>query len=423
MITETRILFLASILFAQVTWAESLPEHHDSFTANDLVAWVWERNPGVGELEAALSVAVERIDPAGSIDEPTFSYAFAPRTSGYESQGLNQNIQISQSIPWPGTLAARRTSAEHQAVVARRDIDVLRLDLAAVAQSAYAEWYYLQRSLAIHHRAHGLLAELRSVAEARYAAGRALQQEVLQAEVELAKLDRHLLELTRIQSSLLAQINAMLNRDPASPLPDVARLDLPTAIPLLNDIETSAVDAHPILERLDAELAARSADVTVAEKAFWPDLRFTAGYNSLWDDPDKRPVVGISINVPLYRSKRRSTLSSAQAEAQRIRWQRVNASVNLLSELAQAHAAVRESMDAVALYESSLLPLTQEYFVAARADYEGGTGSFLAVISAEQQQLETEEGLERSRADLLRHLADLERVSGSFLPSYSGVRP
>ena len=423
MVTKTRILLLASIVLAQAAWGESLPEQYDSFTAGDLIAWVWERNPGVGELEAALSVAVERIDPAGSLDDPTFSYAFAPRTFGYEGQGLNQNIQLSQSIPWPGTLAARRASAEQQARVARRDIEVLRLDLAAIAQSAYAEWYYVQRSLAIHERTHGLLDELRSVAEARYAVGKALQQDVLQAEVELAQLERHLLELTRIQSSLLAQINALLNRDPASPLPDVAQLNLPTTIPLLADLERTTTDGHPVLERLDAELAARSADVTVAEKAFWPDLRFTAGYNSLWDDADKRPIVGISINVPLNRSKRRSTLSSAQAEAHRVRWQRVNASANLLSEVAQAHAAVRESLDAVALYESSLLPLAQEYFAAARADYESGTGSFLAVITAEQQQLETEEALERSRADLLRRLAELDRASGTTLYTLSGARP
>jgi len=423
MVTTTRIVLLASVLLAEVGWAESPSGSNDSFTPSDLVAWVWERNPGIAELQSALDVAIERIEPAGSLDDPTFSYAFAPRTFGREGQGLNQNIQFSQSMPWPGTLAARRASAEHQADAARRDIDVLRLELGAVAQAAYAEWYYLQHSLAIHHRTHDLLTELRSAAEVRYAAGKALQQDVLQAELELTKLDRHLLELTRLESSLLATINALLNREPGTPLPELAPLELPTAIPLLADLETTAVNVHPTLERLDAELAARAAEVTVAEKAFLPDLRFTVGYNSLWDEADKRPVVGISINVPFDRSKRRSTLSGARAAVQRVHWQREDARAQLLSEVTQAHAAVRESLDAVALYETSLLPLAREYFAAARADYESGTGSFLALITAEQQQLETEEALERNRADLLRRLAELERASNAILPDYSGARP
>jgi len=423
MVTTTRILLLVSALLAQAAWGESSPNPEDALTPSDLVAWVWERNPGVAELQAALDVAIERIDPAGSLDDPTFSYAFAPRTFGRDGQGLNQKIEFSQSIPWPGTLAARRASAEQRSVAARRDIDVLRLELAAVARSAYAEWYYLQRSLAIHHRTHELLSGLRSAAEVRYAAGKALQQDVLQAEVELANLERHLLELTRIEVSILAQINALLNRDPTTPLPELAGLDLPTATPVLADLERAALEAHPALERLDAEMAARSAEVTVAEKAFLPDLRFTAGYNSLWDEADKRPVVGISINVPLDRGKRRSSLNAAKASMQRVRWQREDVRAQLLSEVAQAHAAVHESLDAVALYEATLLPLVQEYFAAARADYESGAGSFLAVITAEQQQLETEEALERSRADLLRRLAELDRASGTVLPSSKGARP
>ncbi len=423
MVTTTRILCLVGALLTQASWAESQSDHNESFTARDLVAWVWERNPGLAELQAALDVTVERIDPAGSLDDPTLSYAFAPRTFGRDGQGLNQKIEFSQSIPWPGTLAARRASATHKVSAARRDIDVLRLELAAVAQSAYAEWYYLHQSLAIHHRTHQLLTELHLTTEVRYAAGKALQQDVLRAELELRKLDRHFLQLKRVEASLLAQINALLNRDPSTPLPEIVRVNLPTTIPLLAELQTNIIDGHPALMRLESQLASKSADVTVAKKAFFPDLRVTAGYNSLWDEADKRPIVGISINVPLNRTKRRSTLSSAEAAVQRVRWRREEQRAQLLGEVAKAHAAVRESLDAVKLYESSLLPLAREYFLAARADYESGAGSFLSVIAAERQQLNTEDELERNRADLQRRRSELERASGVTIDTSTGGRP
>lgn len=419
--TKKIAALLTGVILTSMSWAQSVPDTllEETFTAEQLVAWVWERNPGVAELSAAAEMAVHRIDPAGSLGDPALSYAFAPRTFGREGQGLNQKVEFSQLLPWPGTLKARRQVAEHDAAAARQDIGALRLRLAAQAKSAYAEWYFIGRALAIHHDAHGLLQELRSVAETRYAAGGALQQDVLQVEVELAKLDRHLLQLKRIESSVLAQVNALLNRDPGTPLPAPAGVGIQPSMPALADLWRNAVQAHPDLRRLDAKIAGQSAAVTLAEKAFYPDFQITAGYNSLWDEADKRPIVGLSINVPLDRRKRRATLSRAKASVRRVQAQRDEHRAQLLGELARAHAELLESVEAVALFETSLLPLANEYFNVALGDYQSGAGSFLSVITAEQQKLVTEEGLERSRADLLRRQAELERWSG-LMPNTLG---
>lgn len=419
--------FIVGLLLASATWAQSAPaplaESREPFTPGQLSAWVWQRNPGIAELTAAAEVAVHRIDPAGSLDDPTFGYGFAPRTFGREGQGLNQKIEFSQTLPWPGTLAARKAVAEHEAAMAHKDVEALRLQLAATAKSAYAEWYFIQRALAIHHATHALLGEFRSIAETRYAVGKALQQDALQAEVEQTILDRHLLKLKRIEISVKAQINALLNRDTTTPLPAPIDIPTPKAVPALADLERHALDAHPEFRRLDSKIAATAAQVTLAEKAFYPDFRFSAGYNSLWDEPDKRPIVGLSINIPLDRSKRRAALSSAKANVRRAESQRDNQRTQLMGELARAHAKMLESVQAVTLYETSLLPLANEYLEAALADYQSGTGSFLAVITAEQRKLATEEGLERNRADVLRRMAELERWTGRPLSPQGQVQP
>ncbi len=146
-----------------------------------------------------------------------------------------------------------------------------------------------------------------------------------------------------------------------------------------------------------------------------PDLRFTAGYNSLWDEADKRPVVGISINVPFNRSKRKAEVSRAKAEVRRTRSRLANQRAQLLGELARARAKVIESLESVQLYENSLLPLADEFLDAALADYQSGAGDFLSVIAAEQHKLTAAEELERSRADYMRHSAELDRWTGAAL--------
>jgi cobalt-zinc-cadmium efflux system outer membrane protein len=387
----------------------------DQLTEKRLVTLVLHLNPGIAELSATAMAAASSIDPAGSFDDPEFSYAFAPRTFGREGQGLNQKIELSQKIPWPGTLDAREKAAQQLALAANEGVQALRLHIAALARGAYAEWYFAHRALEIHESTHELLGELHSVAETRYAAGLALQQDVLQVELEQLHLRRHGLLLTRQQATARAQINALLNFPPESPLPEPGPVSIPERIPPLEVLQDYALQAHPELLSLDARIASHQAQVTVAEKALWPDLRFMAGYNSLWDEADKRPIVGISINVPLNRSKRKAEVDRANWEVRRTQSRLANQRAQLLGQLARTRAEVIESLESVALYENSLLPLADEFLDAALADYKSGAGDFLSVIAAEKHKLTAAEELERNRADYIRRAAELDRWAGNML--------
>tara|TARA_R110002049_G_C9178700_1_gene563495 strand:- start:12440 stop:13762 length:1323 start_codon:yes stop_codon:yes gene_type:complete len=415
-----KCLLIIYILFLWPNWAcsehdtKSHQTHNDSFTADGLVKQVLARNPGIEALSAIEEAAKYDILPARSLDDPTFSYGFAPKTLDADNgRGLNQKIELSQKIPWPGTLAAREEAARQEVNVAHEDVKELRLRLVALTKSAYAEWYFVDRALEIHASTSTLLEELRSVAETRYAAGRALQQDVLQAEVEQRNLDRHGLELKRIKSSIQAQINTLLNLEPNSPLLPAANLSIQQPLPPLAILEQKAIDLHPELRRISAQVAANSAQITLAEKEFYPDLQLFAGYNGLWDAQDKRPIIGVSINVPFDRSKRKAALSKVKANERSLQMQLINQRTQLLGELAKTYAEAIESVQAIELYENSLIPLANEYFSAALADYESGTGSFLSVITAEQKKLITEEALERNRANYYSQIAELERWTGT----------
>ena len=184
---------------------------------------------------------------------------------------------------------------------------------------------------------------------------------------------------------------------------------------------------HPDLARLDAKILAADSQVTLAEKAFFPNFQVGAGYNSLWNDTDKRFFIGASISLPLDRGKRKSELSRARAEERRVELSLIERRANLLADLAQARAEVLEAHESVELYNDKLVPLATEYLEAAVADYQSGTGAFLNVIIAEQRELNTALALARVRADYVRRLAELERWTGgslnSLLPVHSGVQP
>ncbi len=410
------------IFVAAPTWAQLAEPPADKpqqlLTADQLVEWVLAANPGLAAARSAADAATYRIDSAAALDDPLLSYSVAPLTTSAD-RSLNQRLDISQKFPWPGTLAARELTARSDALAADADVDSLRLNIVADARSAYAEWRYVADALRIHHDTQALLDDLVVVTETRYAAGRALKQDALQAELERARFDNHKLQLLRQRTQAQATINGLLNRAPDHALPDAAPILLKAGPPSLADLQPLALAQHPELLRLDARVTASESRVTLAEKAFLPDFQLGVGYNGLMDDVDKRPVLGLSINIPLYRGKRNADLDRAKADTRRANYLLADRRAILLAELAAARARVVESQGSVALYSEKLVPLASEYLTAAVSDYQSGAGGFLNVVMAEQRKLDTELAHARALADYARHQAELERWIGAPVNSSS----
>ena len=135
-------------------------------TAKRLVNAVMQRNPGVPALRAAAAAAASRVEPAGALDDPMLSYTLAPQTIG-SGERLNQGFDLSQEIPWPGTLALRAAAARSEAEAAGLALTDLRLAIATAATAGFAEWYYVHRAVATNAASRDLLIELRNVTETK----------------------------------------------------------------------------------------------------------------------------------------------------------------------------------------------------------------------------------------------------------------
>jgi outer membrane protein TolC len=390
-------------------------------TVPQLVELVLTHNPELKAQQAAAEAANYRIAPAGALDDPALSYSTAPNTiSG--SRRLNQRLELSQPLPWPGKLALRKQAAQEEARAVAEDEEILRLQIAAAAKTLFAEWFYVYRALAINRKHLALLEELRRVAEIQYAAGRAGQQDALQAEVARARLEVEAATLERRRREVQARINALLNRPPQTLVPLPAGLPEPTLLPLLDKLQTTALGAHPGLARIRAQIAKAKAQARLAGKDFYPDFRIIASYNGFWDEPNKRWALGFSVNLPFdYGNKRSATLDAARADLRQAHWQLTDQEAQLLGKLEVSRAAVEETKEVINVYIHRLMPLAQDNLNAARADYRAGAGSFITVIDAERQQLRAEDKLARARADYLRQLAELERWIG--VPSSELIDP
>ena len=357
--------------------------------------------------------AVARVKPAGKLDDPMLSVSAAPRTFG-ATGGPNGDVEVSQSLPWWGTLDARKEAARAEAEAAAQDFAALRLRLAALARGAFADWAYIQHALEINTANQSLLTELRNVARIRYTTGQAPQEDVLQADVERAMLKQQRLGWERERLVVQARMNALLDRAPQTAIPDSGSLPETPTLPAEEMLADRAL-GHPRLEELAARQRAAEARQTLAEKERYPKFGVSTGYNNMWSDPAMRPMVGLSFTVPLDQGKYRAQIDAARAEARRTASTLEDERASVLADVSVSYAMAREAAQSIALYRDELVPLARSTLEVARTEYGTGRGDFLNVLTAERHRLDTELGLARTQSEYYRALAELDRASGGGL--------
>ncbi|MFT5576610.1 MAG: cobalt-zinc-cadmium efflux system outer membrane protein [Bermanella sp.] len=406
------ILVLPLTGLAATITAQRPAERAETLQLEAFVSEVLARNAKLKALTHTVEAARQRIAAAGALPDPFLSYAGALASSGGR-RGFQDRIEISQVLPWPGKLDLQTKNASAAANASAQTLQDQRLQTIAAAKQLYAEWAYAHTSLTLKHRHRELLRELIQVAETRYSAGQAIQQDVLQAHVEAAGIDTDIISHRRRIHEVQALINALLNKPPDSPLPAPSKLPPPANIPALAELQRAALDQHPELQRLRQNIAAAESQLGLARKDSFPDFKFSGGYNSLWDDPDKRWWLGVTVNIPFdFSNKRDASKQAATAELVRHQWALSDRESYLIAELAQARARLQEIGDILTIYDQRLIPLARQSLTAALADYRAGKGGFFSLIDAQRRQLQTQDRQLRTQSNYLRELSALERYTG-----------
>ena len=186
----------------------------------DLIPLIEEglhRNGGIQSMKAEVASLQSEIPFAGSLDDPRLGLAILnlPADSfRFDREPMTQKqISIAQKIPWFGKLDLRQQRAALNASRLGALLAAKRLELARDIAVAYYDLGFVARSLRVNALLTEEINQLLQVAETRYATGSGLQQDVLQAQVELSKLLDEKIMLEKRRRVLEDRINALLNRD------------------------------------------------------------------------------------------------------------------------------------------------------------------------------------------------------------------
>ena len=412
------LLFLLELnaVFAQ----QDIPT--DSLRLNWLSEEIVRNNEALSAMELRLNAKRALIESADALDDPRISYSIAPSSIGDDipsdfgnALGVRSVIQVSQAFPWPGKLDLRSELSETDAAIAEYSYEELLLSLVNRGRSLWAELWYVEKALATNENHKALLSDLEAVVATQYASGIGLQQDLLQIQSDL--VDRELQETMLLQERrrIKAAISLLLNNNTdaelASPASEISEPDLPEQ----TQLQTWISDSNPMLLRVQSQSHQALTEQRLIEKEDFPDWQLMLGYNEIMNDSSLRFQVGVSINIPLDFGNRSARKSAASFEYNSSLYDLAYLENELEAELEQQLAHHEELARSIELSESDFLPIAEQTFAAARANYEGGGGNFALLVEAQRRLLNIRLQLDRMRAEKLKVLSEIDGLSGGML--------
>jgi outer membrane protein TolC len=348
----------------------------------------------------------------------------APLSIGSSSARFGWEGTISQRLPWPGKLSLDEAAARAEADATKSDFEASRRELALAASLLFDDYFVDVRSIEINAHHVALMRNMQAAATAQYEAGRGAAQDPLQAEFELTHMEHDAVVLASRRDITMAEMNELLHRAPDSPLPPPPR-ELPAPPPDTVDarrLEGEAADRRPDIVAARDHARAAQARAERASREYFPDLTVSTTYNSMWDMPEHRWMVGLGFNLPVPTGRR----SGAVEEAEAMRAQYA-AEVDRLTDSARTQVAValkrlEESAHVLHLMDERLVPVARDEVDTARAAFVASQAPFLAVVEAEKNLRGVELERQMALADYDRRRAELDRAVGR-IPGLSEVAP
>ena len=391
--------------------------------------WCLERaemaNPTLAAAAAFAESARHRIRPAGSLEDPRFSYEASNvpiKDFDFDSTPMSgHELTLRQKLPIPGLLSNRADAEREGARSAEfRKVD-LELATAGTVETAWAELGFAQRALSITRRNIALLRQLTSIAETKYRVGTGLQQDVLRAQVELTALLQEELRRVAAIESTMSRLAALLDMPAGVQFPETADLGEPAAIPALDPLIEIAESRNAGVLALAARIAEEEHRVRAVELEGYPDLDLGIGYRVRRNSPgdpvngDDFVSAGLTVRLPVDRGKWRARVAERKALLRRARAEHRAGLASVRARVRSAHAELVATTLEEALLETGLVPQAHQSLEASRSGYEVGRVDFPGLLDTQVRLLDAQLQLVRARTDRRRAYATLEVATGEKL--------
>jgi outer membrane protein TolC len=400
--------------------AKAVPQPKpETVSLNSLIEELLRVNPELQAAQKRYQAALTRPSQESALPDPRITIGWVSNGWPYPGAGLgaattsNIGVQIAQEIPYPGKRELKGGIAKKEADSEAQTVRATELRLIAQLRERYYDLIFIYEAIDLIRRNQELLQQMAKVAEARYSAGKAMQQDIIKAGIEVAILENRLIVLEQKKLSGNAEVNALLNRPPEA---DLGRPEAVSTLPPLEPFESlrmRALSASPLLQGQRSIIDSRQLNVDSARKAYYPDFDVMSGY---YNQGAMKPMweFKVQMNIPLYFAKKQRygleeagvTLSEAQRTYR-------SEQQMLLFQLRDRYVAANAALKLMDLYSRQVVPQSEIALQSSLASYEGGSVDFLTVLANFTTIREYQMNYYEQRAEYLKAQSRLDELTGT----------
>ncbi|WP_373954680.1 TolC family protein [Vibrio pomeroyi] len=355
-----------------------------------------------------------------------------------EDPMTNISVGLMQQFERGNTLDLQQKKASQQADGLALQVKARELTVANSMTQLWLELGYQQVAEGVMRENRRLLVELENYVQTNYSIGKSEAQDLLNAQLQVSKLDEKLLANQQVQRRLISQLSEWLGSDwlGAQAISSLA-LGSQGTLKATNQIDWSVLEnklatnidstkhyqllmEHPLVKITDATISSNQTQVELAEQAYTPQFGVEVMYahrqaNNMAGEPASDLVSAyLTVDIPLFTGNRQDkTLSAAQHQVGAAKSQKDT----LLSQMnAQVNALLVDRSNLIQRldrYQTSLLPQIAARISAVERGYQNNTAQFNDVILATTDELAL-------KLDQQRLITDFNIVNSKLAALVSG---
>lgn len=408
---------------ARVGRPASRPVVVETLNLNQLIALAERDNKDLQAARYAIDVARARLLQAGLRANPRLDFA-ARSDFLFNNEGEYAiSAAISQEFPIAGRILRQKD-------VARVDIALAETEVAnaqrRVAEDIAGKVYRLlvsEQQVGTLDSLIGVEAKLAKTTRNRFRAAEVSELDVNTVQIDMQRLmlERSLLQSE--QQTLIAALNTLIGRAPATPLNVAGPLPPTNAVPDLQQLQRRALQQRPDFQGALLSVDRAAAEKSLARAQRWQDwsvgLELAQEKQVVLGAPPQGTdrAIGVSVSIPLPLFNKSQGLI-AEADANRDQaLARVEAlRSSILGEVASAHAEATRLQALLQQFGKTMLPISERSVRLARQGYDMGLIPVFDVVQAQRQLSELNKSYLSTLDQFLQALVRLHAAAGDYSP-------
>ena len=339
-----------------------------------------------------------------TLPDPTITLMagnFPTDTFDLQQEAMTQlSVGISQRFPRGDSLSL---TGQQKKALARQQV-LLRQDrqkkVTSIVTNLWLDAYQFQESIRLIQQDRTLFEHLIDATQASYssASGRARQQDIIRAQLELTRLDDRLTQLQQqremVQQQMAEWIGHQALRSVSHRLPDLTINHALSAFNMQNEQTLyELIRHHPALQAYDQRIAAMETGVTLSKQKYKPEWGISAQYGYRDEDPlgqDRADLfsIGVSFDLPIFTQNRQDKdVQAAISQKEAIKADKLIASRQMMTQLRTTLTQQKRLNERQIRYQQQLLPQMAEQAEAALSAYNNDDGDFAEAVRARIAQL------------------------------------